>query len=200
MISVSHCGKLGDFLLCLPVVSALYKKHGQKIHVLLPECFKPFKDAISLLEIQPCIERILLIDHRVVHYGWGGQPYQIDYKKYIDSEQHYSFGFSGAIPEYIPYVYAKQYSLDVDDTFKIELGLYQQNDLRCCTEQLKAKLPDHTPIDMTKSLLENARMFAGARERHCWFSGFAILMELAGLDFVMHGRVDSIAYRYFKHH
>jgi hypothetical protein len=184
------------------VVSALSKAHNQKIHVLLPSCFKPFKDALSLLELQPIIGGVTLIDHRVLNFSCGGQPFQVDSKKYIDSDIHYSFGLSSevSLTEYLPYVYAKQYGLEVDDTFKLNLGTVPSNGFKCCTEQLRAKFPDHVSIDLTKDILENARVFAGATERHCWYSGFAILMELAGLDFTLHGKNPHLAYRYFKYH
>lgn len=82
MITLTHCGKLGDFIYCLPIASWLHKTTGQKIHWVLPDNFKPFRQIKTLLELQPFHGALSIVPFHVRTWGCGGQPYKFNPGKF----------------------------------------------------------------------------------------------------------------------
>lgn len=77
-VILTHCGKLGDFLYCLPIAEWFYKTHGRRTHWVLTENFAPFRYVKKLLLNQRHCCAVTLVDHKLANLDAGGQPYKFD--------------------------------------------------------------------------------------------------------------------------
>lgn len=187
MIVLTHTGKLGDFLLALPVASWFYQNTGEKIHWVLSSDFKPFRSIEPLLTLQEATGKISLVPHRIRHYKCGGQPYRFDPAKYGITENSYlNIGFRHLPEKYVPDFYAEEIGAGVDYDFVLNVGgarpdftgkTVYMNDYGRLTPYVK---PDWIELNMKLPMHENLSLALGAAEIHCGFSGFAIGADLAG--------------------
>jgi hypothetical protein len=194
MIVVTHTGKAGDFGLCLPICSWLHKTYKEKIIFVLPRFFPFIKSLESLIKLQPFTEDILYCDHYVRNYDCGGQPYKFDPKVYfpdLEFTRYYNFGFRGIPDKYVPYFYAEEYGLGVDEDFVLNLGLdfKYTSDKLMCTEIMHKYLPHFEQTDLKKDFLLALRDFAYAKERHMHFSSLAVYLGLARIPFYLYNIV-----------
>lgn len=75
MIAVAHPGKIGDMFYVMPTVAALAKKHGCQVDFYTSKYCGP---AVSLLEYQPQVARVIIPDNYVINnFGQGVQPWEI---------------------------------------------------------------------------------------------------------------------------
>lgn len=191
MIAVTHTGKAGDFGLCLPICSWLYKTHNEKIIFVLPKGFPFIKQLESLIKLQPFTEDIIYCDHHVKHYDLGGQPYKFnphDYVEDLNVSRYYNFGFRSAPDKNVTEFYAEEYGLGIDHDFVLELDLpfaYDRTKLMC-SEVLTEFYPNYTLPNFNEDFLTNLRELAFARERHLHFSSLAVFAGLAKIPFYLY--------------
>lgn len=187
-IILTHCGKLGDFLYCLPVASWLAKTRGVKIHFVLPRCFPPFHHITPLLHSIPFTEQVSLVSHPIRDFQCGGQPYRFDPAQYGIEGEYFNLGIRSYPNKFMPAFVAEEHGFDWDRDFKLNFGPVEPSGKILCSEQpeVHEAVPHaegyHIPID----LLELGRQLAAAKERHLWFSGPACLMHLARIPFHLH--------------
>ena len=116
----THAGKLGDFLLCLPVASYYYKTTGDKVHFVLPKGIPHIQKAISLLEYQDFTEKVSLIDFKIHNFNCGGQPWNINPADFGIEGEYKNFGYFSLPGKYVPEYYAQNTSLGVDYEYRIQ--------------------------------------------------------------------------------
>jgi hypothetical protein len=194
-IILTHCGKLGDLLYCLPIASWMHKTRGVKIHWVLPECFPPFRYVRNLLMRQAATADVTLVGHQCGWSGHGGEPYKFDPADFGTPEnpltgEYYNLGFRSYPQGFVTEFYAQEHGFGWDRDFTIEFDrLPPAPDLVLRSEQPQVKFmaPAHAiqypmPIDWLLAL----QLLAMAGERHLWYSGPASLCYLARLPFHLH--------------
>ncbi len=182
-IAVTHCGKLGDLIASLPVASWLHKTRGKKIHFILARSFHPFTQIKSLLLLQEMTADVTLAEFPVKDWECGGTPYRFDPNRYyVPVRECYNFGFRRHPRRFVPEYVAEEHGLGFDPDFQLVLGDYLQTDEILCSENyMLTEVPSATPIDLTVSILDNARRMAGARESHVSQSGLFHILDWAGI-------------------
>lgn len=191
MIAVTHPGKIGDFGLCLPICSWLYKTYNEKIIFILPKGFPFMGQAESLIRLQPFTEDIIYCDFEVYHYDVGGQPYQFnphDYIPNLNISKYYNFGFRDKPDKDITQFYAEEHGLGVDEDYVLNLGLnfnYHSTDFMC-SEMLNDNFPNYTHLDFNNDMLSNLQKLAYSKERHLHFSSLAVFLSLAKIPFYLY--------------
>ena len=191
MIAITHTGKIGDFALCLPICSWLYKTRNEKIIFILPKSFPFMQECESLIRLQPFTEDILYCDHLIYHYDIGGQPYKFnpyDFFPNLNISEYYNIGFRSLPDKYVTEFYAEEYGLGIDYDFVLNLDLqfnYRNTDIMC-SEVLSEYFPNYNPPDFSKDFLTNLQKLAYARERHLHFSSLAVFLSLAKIPFYLY--------------
>ncbi|MBK6765866.1 MAG: hypothetical protein IPG71_05905 [bacterium] len=182
-IAVTHCGKLGDFIACLPVASWLHKTRGKRIHFVLARSFQPFTQIRSLLVLQPMTHDVTLTDFPVIDWEKGGRPYKHDPRRYgIAVREFYNLGFRRSPRRFVPEYVAEEYGLSYDPDFELKLGDYPRtNEILVSDAHMLAEVPLATPIDFAADILTNARRMAGARESHVAQSGMFHVLDWAAV-------------------
>jgi len=183
---LTHCGKLGDFLYCLPVAEWLYREKGEKTHWALPRHFEPFNYIENLLLLQPHCERVTLVDYKIENWGHGGQPYQFNPAEFGVEGEYRNLGFRSYPNEYIPAFYAKEHGFGHVANYRLEIC-----DGTPCEETNEVLRSRESPLDEPVSfadkipefvdLLQLVRRIAAAKEFHTWYSGLAVLAWMAGI-------------------
>lgn len=189
-IVVTTMGKVGDAMLTLPVASKLYRDTGKKILYAIPPMWSKCKD---LIKIQPFVEDVVIVDFPVEGYGYGGQPYKFNPNDFgIPCEVYYNLGFRDyPYSTYVPKFYAEEYGLDYDRDFVLYLGEVEATDEILCAEPALLELGCVTDesaqiLDIwNDNILLGARAMKAAKERHCFFSGMAVILDLANVPFYL---------------
>lgn len=204
-IILTHTGKLGDFLYCLPIASWLARERGCKIHWVLPGSFNPFNFISNLLMLQPFTSRVSIVPFEIQNFDCGGQPYKFDPWQFQsplvpvtqermrgDEGEYYNLGFRSYPDKFISAFYAEEYGLGYDVDF--ELKIWDQaswlsgiiNNLKENTEILRTReaamakvAPGAEPLPPAVDLLDLARRLAAAKEVHSWYCGIAVLCWFA---------------------
>jgi len=211
---ITNCGKLGDFLLALPVASWLARERDCKIHFVLPECFPPFRNITKLLMLQPFTSRVTLVPFPVDHWDCGGQPYKFDPWEYLKKGKYinvdevaetlvYNIGFRHYPNKYIPEFYAEEYGLGYDKDFTLRIWNEYTEDnstpfptneiLRTSEWGMPKAVPHAKPMPTDNDLLDLARQLSAAKEVHTWMTGVSILAWLARIPHTVH-RVPGHAF------
>jgi hypothetical protein len=188
-IILSHCGKLGDFLYCLPIGEWIHRTTVRKIHWVLPRCFGPFNYIENLLLAQPMTARVSLVDHKVRDYNCGGQPYRFNVKDFGIEGEYYNLGFRHYPTSYCSKFYAEEYGFDYVRDYRINLGepLPKTLEVLRSTEGPMAKFAPHAkPLPTNMDLLALARRMQAAKEANTWFCGLAILCCMSGIPVIVH--------------
>jgi hypothetical protein len=185
MITLTHCGKLGDFIYCQPIASWLYKTTGKKIHWVLPNNFKPFTQIESLLRLQPYHGKLSLVPFPVKTWGCGGQPYKFDPRKFgVDCKSYYNLGFRWWPKKSVVEYQAEEHGFGWDKDFKLIISAKRQFiEPIVGTEYFSGRMP---VIDLNQDILYNARRMATADICHCNFSGMAAIMYFSRIYFNLH--------------
>lgn len=183
VITVTHCGKLGDFIACLPIASWLYKTRGQKIHFVLANKFELFRQIRSLLMLQEMTSEVTLAELPITDWEKGGQPYKHNPNHYgVTTDEYYNFGFRHTPRRFVPRYVAEEYGLGYDAEFKLLLGnITQSDDILVSDHFMLEEVPNATPLDLSTDILNNAQRMAGARESHVAQSGLFHILDLAGI-------------------
>jgi len=182
-IVVTHCGKLGDFIACLPVASWLHKTRGQKIHFALAKSFGLFEQTRSLLLLQEMTHDVTLVEFPVEDWEKGGRPYKHDPNEYgVATREYYNLGFRRTPRRFVPEYVAEEHGLGVDRNFLLTLGTYQSSDEILISDGfMSVDVPGAVAIDHDEDILANARRMAGAREAHVCQSGLFHVLDWAGV-------------------
>ena len=182
---LTHCGKLGDFLYCLPIAEWLFRERGEKTHWVLPRAFEPFNYIEALLMLQPHCEKVTLVDHALVNFEAGGQPYRFNPADYGVEGEYRNLGFRSYPNEYISAFYAKEHGLGYRGfTLKIwedEPWPKTKECLRSGEESMDKLAPFAEKLPDTVDLLGLIRRIASADEFHTWYCGLAVLAWFAGV-------------------
>jgi len=190
-IIITHCGKLGDFLFCLPVASWLHKERDTLIHWVLPRCFKPFNYITPLLEKQIFTSKVTLVEYPVDNYNLGGQPYKFNPVDYGIPGLYLNFGFRGAPDQYVSGYFAAEHGLDYDRDFVLDISpvspMPMENKFRSTEPKMAQYAPHAQPLPQYADLLNLARLMMIASEVHLWFGGLAILCNMAKIPAYVHG-------------
>jgi len=185
-ITLTHCGKLGDFLYCLPIASWIYKTTGRKIHWVLPHTFEPFNHIDPLLASLPFTEQLTLVNHPIYLHGHGGQPYKFNPADYgVQVDEYYNLGFRGYPDKFVTAYCAEEYGFGWDRDYTLEFGDVEPSDKAIRTEQWEVaeKAPHAEPYTIPMDLYALGRLLKAAKERWTWYSGPAALMFLARMPF-----------------
>lgn len=182
-IAITHCGKLGDFMACLPVASWLYKTRGQKIHFVLARSFPLFEQTISLLKLQDMTADVSLADFPVVDWEKGGEPYKHDPNNFgVSTPEFYNLGFRRTPRRFVPEYVAEEHGLGYDRNFRLNLGkIDRSSEILVSDEHMLTEVPNADPIDLTQDVLTNARRMAAAKESHVSQSGLFHVLDWAGV-------------------
>lgn len=183
VITITHCGKLGDFIACLPIASWLYKTRGQEIHFVLAEKFKLFEQTRSLLMLQEMTHDVTLTDFPIVGWEKGGEPYKHDPNKYgISAAEYYNLGFRRTPRRFVSEYVAEEHGLGFDKDFRLTLGDIEHTDEVLISDAfMSIEVPHAQSIDLSQDVLSNARRMAAARESHVCQSGLFHVLDLAGV-------------------
>jgi hypothetical protein len=196
-ILLTHCGKLGDFMYCLPIAEWFYRQHGRKTHWVLPEGFGPFRYIERLLMMQDHCARVSLVPFKVQDYDCGGQPYHFNPAEFGIDGDYYNLGFRHYPNAYLSQFYSEEYGLEYIRDYRINIGnsIEASDEILRTSESRMALLAPHAkPLPTVVDLLDLIRRLAAAKERHSWFCGIAVLMYFAGLPQTVY-RVNGHAAR-----
>lgn len=184
-IILTHCGKLGDFLYCLPIAAWLYNTHRAKIHFVFPECFPPFHHIKRLLHTLPFTDRVSLVGHQCRDFDAGGQPYKFNPADFGIEGEYYNLGIRHYPNKFMTAFCAEEHGFDWDRGFRLDVGAVIRTDkiLRSEQGEVAALAPQSEPYPIPIDLLELAQMLLAAKERWVWYSGPAALMYLMRIPF-----------------
>lgn len=184
-LTLTHCGKLGDFLYCLPIASWLARERGVTIRWALAERFHPFYHIGPLLRTLPFTEDVTLTMNPIRDFEAGGQPYRFDPNEYGVSGPYLNLGIRSYPDTFMTAYCAGEHGVGWDEDFTLELGDVEPTDKILRGEQVEiAKMvPESEEYPIYIDLLKLARMLKAAKERHLWYSGPATLMYLARVPF-----------------
>lgn len=203
----THCGKLGDFGLFLPLASGFYKNTGEKIHWVLPKRFKPFTKIESLLLLQEFTDKVTLVDYVVENYGQGGQPYKFNPADYSVAGEYKNLGFSSNFgimeaEDYLCNIFAKDFNLPFDDKFVLNIPEADAVNKNFYTEpylETKKNEDDAVFLDPQKDILDNLVLAKRCQSVTCHSSGFAVLMTFAGKFFNLAAQSPRMNHAFFNH-
>lgn len=184
-IILTHCGKLGDFLYCLPIASWLAIERGVTIRWALAYEFLPFRYIEALLKRIPFTEDVTLTNNYVRDFEAGGQPYHFNPADYGLEGPYYNLGIRIYPDTFMTAYCAGEYGLGWDPDFTLDLGEVEPNDQIIRGEQLEIAelVPESQPYDMPQDLLQLGRTLKAARDRYLWYSGPATLLYMARIPF-----------------
>jgi hypothetical protein len=189
-IALTHCGKLGDMLYCLPIASWLARQKDCKIEMVLPRCFPPFRHVEALLMEQPFIAKVTFVDHQCNWHGHAGQPYKFNPAQYGVTGEYYNLGFRAYPDKFVTAFVAEEHGFGWDKDFTLSLGkwvtFYEPDVLRSEQPEVGVAVPHAKIYPIPIDILELGRMLHDAKEAHLWYSGPAALMFLARLPFYLH--------------
>ena len=201
-IVLTHTGKLGDFILMLPIGSWFYKSTGKKIHWVLPKCVPGFDKIDTLLYQQEMTSRISYINFMTLHYNMGGQPFIFDPRNYgIKCDVYYNLGYKSRPNKYAPAFVAEQIGLDYDRDFILDIGekIEKTDEILCTNEELmKFMPPDAKLIDFKQKILYNLKRMQAARLAHAYKNAGGVMLSQANIPFILwRTRRESYSYRIF---
>lgn len=187
--------RMGDFILCLPMVSAVYKATGEKTHFVFTEHFPLFRKLENLLRHQPFTSNVsyvnLPLGHKYHEPAWR----HYDPKQFgIDEGRNLNLGFFTWPPEdlYIGRFYAQQYGLPFDEQIKLECppieNCPEHEHVWIETEPYRATYrtlhkiipPDAVELKHSDPLEYNIAVSLKAKNLWTNGGGFAVLLELFG--------------------
>lgn len=186
---LTHAGKLGDFLYCLPIAAWLHRVKGWRIHWVLPNTFHPFNYLTPLLMAQPFTSRVTMVPYVIDNFMCGGQPYRFDPAQFGVEGMYVNLGFRGYPDRYVSQYYADEYGWDYEREYRINLGepLPKTDEiLRSSERHLGAWAPQATEMGKSEDLLALARRMQAAHQVHTWFCGLAILCYMSGIPVIVH--------------
>lgn len=195
-MTFTHCGKFGDMLMCLPILSAYYKRTGEKPDLVLAQF--PYADsAVELLRLQECVGNIGRVDNKPTDV-WGGWPYKPPHFKIDVGGDVAYLGFRGMPDKSFVDFVAEEHGFAVDHDFELKIGgvdfLYEGKYV--CIERydnpvlgpsgLRGEyIPREVPI------LEMLRQAAGAAVVSTYATGAAMALCLAGIRCKIYVKVED---------
>jgi len=187
-IVLTHCGKLGDFLYCLPIASWLAKERGVTIHWALASVFLPFHYIEALLRQMPFTEAVTLTDNPIRDFEAGGQPYRFNPADYGIEGEYYNLGIRHYPDTFMTAYSAGEHGLGWDADFTLDLGEVEPTDkiLRGEQVEIAGMVPESESYPIPIDLLELGRMLKAAKERHLWYSGPATMLYMARISFKLY--------------
>lgn len=198
----THCGKMGDLFQCLPIMSAWYKKHNDKVKLVLGN-FPYNKECKPLLEMQECIDEVIYANYLPNMMAKDGIDWGLfkfnphDYiEGFIDGPSKYiNLGFKHFPNKNYTEFMAEDDNLDIDWDFKLDIGeksnkfrgkcividKYADNILR--NHGIKGEY-----LQEKTSMIKNLQYAAGASAVKTTTTGSAVLLLMAGINCVIYGK------------
>jgi hypothetical protein len=190
----THTGKLGDAVQCLPILSAYYKKTGEKPKYALAKF--PFSKGVEeLLRMQECIGDVIHLEYEPEHFGLGGQPYKFDLRQYYDTfEPYFNLGFRAFPDKYYGDFIAEEYCIGYDYDFRLNIG-EKKNKFRGKTvildkfegEPMRNSGLKGEYLPAKNSLVKNLQQAVGAGSVKAFSTATALMLLLAGKNIVVYG-------------
>lgn len=187
-IIVTNTGKLGDFMLCFPVASWLYKRYNKKIHWVITKNFPGAEQCDTLIMNQEMTGKLTYIDYDVNFSQYGGQPYKFDPNLFgVNCEKYYNFGYRGPPDKYACEFMAEEYNIGYDEDFCLNLGddLPKTDKILCARNNIKDMIPQSEMIDLNLKVLDNLRILKSAKVAYCWKDAAGVALSLAKVPFVL---------------
>lgn len=187
-IILTHCGKMGDFIYCLPIASWLAKERGVTIKWALAEAFPAFHYIERLLKQMPFTESVTLTPNPIRDFEAGGQPYRFNPADYGMKGEYYNLGIRHYPDTFMTAYCAGEHGLGWDADFTLDLGEVESTDkiLRGEQVEIAGMVPESESYPIPMDLLEMARMLKAAKERHLWYSGPATILYMARIPFYLY--------------
>lgn len=187
----THCGKFGDVIQCLPILSAYYKKTKVKPILMLAK-FPFAQQATELLEMQECVAWVEHIPYQPEHFGLGGQPYKFHLTNV--NEQVIHLGFRSFPDKFFGQFIADEYNLEYDYDFILNVG-EKRNKYRGKTviiDRFEDNVLANNKIKgeylpQSNSLVKNLQLAMGAGTIKTYNTAPAILLTMAGKNIVVYG-------------
>lgn len=193
MTTFINCGKLGDMLMVLPIVSWWHKTTGETPTLLLEDSFPYSRESQELLELQPCVGKVEYF-HREPAMITTPRRWFLDWKHRIDPESMkldprstFALGFHRVPYAYIPQVYCDEFpgQLGYDGEFVLEIGepdyTYRGKTVKVdkWEHPQLANIPADAELTGNTSLLKNLQYMAGADNVILTTTGSAVAATLA---------------------
>ncbi len=212
----THCGRLGDFFCCLPVLSWWHKQNPDKeIHIVLAGNIEFVASAIELCRIIPFITSVQTCGHKVSD-ECGGQPYQFNPNDYgYICDEYVNIGFRDIPDKFVPQYFAEEHGFDVDLDFKIDLppisftdidydnmfhdktsyslgGFNKKNEYK-----FKDQLQDYYCFNPEDSIIKNLQIAKSSKKIYTAPHGFSIALNLCKIDNVVFLKHNPFAVNYY---
>ena len=194
----THCGKFGDMLMCLPILSAWWKKTGEKPGLALAQ-FPYAKESIELLKLQECIGGVYDIEYWPGEC-WGGFPYK-PLKIVGMGEEFINLGFRAYPDKSLIEFVAEEHGLDIDWGFVLNIG---GEDRRFPVDAVVIDRYDRPMLEPAgirgvylkkeNGLLMNLRVAAGAAKVFTYATGAAMALGLARIAATVYVTQSDYAY------
>lgn len=197
----TNCGKLGDSLFCLPVISDYKKRTGHRTIFALSSLFLYSLELKELLEMQWCIDELVYFHHdelkcelrskeNLIKYHIPRDMLPSPYNEY--NFDMYDLGFHKWPDKYISELYAEEYGFNVDYDFVLNYGDidYTYKDVKVKVDKYEdlqlESFTDYYLLESSNSIVKNIQYAAGAKEVLTFSTGFSVLATLARIPITIY--------------
>jgi hypothetical protein len=208
MTTFINCGKLGDMLMVLPILSWWHKHYGEKPTLMLEETFPYAHESEELLRMQPFIRDVqyfhrndsMILKPRRWYFDWR---HRIDPESMkLDPRSTFALGFHQFPYTYIPRVYCDEFPnrLDYDTDFMLEIGNvdYTYKDKTVKIDKWEHPLLKHIPADVElgqeNSMVKNLQLMAGAKKVILTSTGSTVAATLARIPCTVYCEARLLEY------
>lgn len=193
--------RLGDFIVCLPMVSWLYKMTGEKTHFVFSKHFSPHVKLEKILLYQEFTKAVSYIDVPIVNPLAPWMFVNNDPSKFgieIDG-RNINLGFYEWPPGdlYIGKFWARFFGLGFDDDYvlkcpPVDCPLYDnvwiETDPHRDTYKALPKIIPQGAVELKHSDPMEINMNLALKAKNVWTTGggFAVMMDLTGKEMIIH--------------
>ena len=179
--------------MCLPILSAWYRKTGEKPALALAN-FDYADESIELLKKQDCIREIIRFDHTPRDHI-GGWPYKGPELHFQPSEPFFNLGFRGVPDKPLLDFVAEEHQLEIDENFVLIFGeplstyagqtvIIDKYEKQFLFQKIGS---EGVYLSKNNSISHNLALAAGAQKVITWTTGAAMLLLSAGIPCTIYG-------------
>lgn len=198
----TSCGKMGDLFQTLPILSAWYKKTGEKADLCLAT-FPYRRECEELLKMQECIGEVYYVDYapemmkpdNIVDWSlYRFNPYE--HGLVTETVQPFiNIGFRHFPNKNYTEFLAEDHGLDIDWDFKLNIG-EKRNKYRgkvvvidkFATNILRNKGIKGEYLPESGSIVKNLQLAAGASAVKTTATGSAVLLLMSGINCIIYAK------------